>query len=435
MIGDALTLIRAWRLRSQLRQRLRWTAEQLRAYQLSAIQQLVRHAYDHTVLYRRLYDAAGIRPEDIRSLEDFASLPIVDKRTLRDAFPRDVIARTHRTSKLIPGATGGSTGEPLRFVLDRDTAAHKIAGNLRSMELAGYRPGRDRLVQTSPDAGMVQGLMRRLGAGLLRRHCLDPFRPDWAAALADIQRLQPAVLVGWTSYLRTLAECLLAAGQHLPVRLVLTTSEALHAADRELMTQAYAAPVFDQYGSTEFGRVATEYPGGRGLLVHADLTFVETAGRYPSEQGEMGELILTSLVNYAMPFIRYRIGDLGRLSREPAVGFPAYPVLEQLGGRVQDMLLRSDGSWIVPEFIHRVLREYDEIDRYQVLQHSPTRLELKLRLRRPLSADRAEAVRSQLAEYLGQIVMTVSCDGPFAVSGGKHRPIVSRLYDSEGNSP
>lgn len=425
MLHDALIVHRSLRLLPQLRRRLSWSREQLQQHQLGALQRLVRHAYDHTELYRRLYDEAGVKPGDLRTLDDFAHWPTVDKHTLREAFPQAAIARSARPAALVTGTTSGSTGEPLRFVLDANAVAHKIAGNWRSMELAGYRVGRDRLLQFSPDGRVVGEWTRRLGDLVLRRRCLDPLSIDCVQALAVIRRFRPTVLFGWTSYLRTLAEYLTGHGWQVPVRSVIVTSEMLRADDRELIGRAFAAPVYDQYGSTEFGRLATELPGSRGLLVNADLAYLETLGAHAADDGVVGELVVTSLVNYAMPFIRYRIGDLGRLATEPAAGFPAFPLLERLDGRVHDMLTRSDGTPVMPQFVHRVLREFDEIDRYQVIQHAAGHFEVRLRMRIPFTDARAEDVKRRFAHHLGGAAVSLSCGAEFLTKTGKCQQVIS----------
>jgi phenylacetate-CoA ligase len=425
MFRDALIIHRSLRLLPQLRRRLAWSREQLQQHQLSALQRLVRHAYEHTDLYRQLFDKAGVKPADLRTLDDFSHWPTVDKQTLRDAFPHAAIARGTQPSRLVTATTSGSTGEPLRFVLDVDTVAHKIAGNWRSMELAGYRVGRDRLLQFSPDGRVVGQWARHLGDLLVRRWCLDPLSLDCAQAVTILRRVQPTVLFGWTSYLRTLAQYLIERGQQWPVRSVIATSEMLRAEDRELIGRAFAAPVYDQYGSTEFGRLATEHAGSRGLLINADLAYLETCGAYDAEDGVVGELLVTSLVNFAMPFIRYRIGDLGRFASATTASFPAFPRLERLDGRVQDMLRRPDGTPVMPQFVHRVLREFEEIDRYQVIQHTASQCEVRLRMRSPLTATRAEDVRRRFTHQLGGAVVSLSCGTEFVTKTGKLQQVIS----------
>lgn len=366
-----------------------------------------------------MYDGAGVRPADIRTLEDFSSLPTVDKQTLRDAFPDRVIAVPYRGRRLVDGSTSGSTGEPLRFVLDRQAVAYKIAVNLRAMELAGYRWGRDRLLQVSPAARVVGRWTQRLADRLMKRRFLEPFRPDYQSALDQFRRFRTTVLFGYTSYLRSLAECVQQVDGDVPLRLVLTTSETLQMRDRDLISRAFQVPVFDQYGSTEFGRVATEYPGGRGLLVQADVTFLEVDSRHHDASGAEGQLILTSLVNYAMPFIRYRIGDLAILASRSSDRFPAFPEIAAIDGRVHDMLVRLDGTRVVPEFVHRVLREYEEIDRYQVVQQSRGQVEIKLRLRRPLAAQQIARIRQQFEAFLGAVQVIVNVSDEFVTRAGK----------------
>jgi phenylacetate-CoA ligase len=138
-----------------------------------------------------------------------------------------------------------------------------------------------------------------------------------------------------------------------------------------------------------------------------------------------GELIVTSLVNFAMPFLRYRIGDRACLSAGHTAEYAAYPILERLDGRLHDVLVRLDGSRVMPEFVHRVLREYEEIDRYQVIQHTSTQFSLHLRTRRPIPASRAEEVKRRFLGQLGPVSLSVSYDGRFLTKAGKYRPVIS----------
>jgi phenylacetate-CoA ligase len=425
ILRDATTIISSLRILRELRAHLRWDAERMRAYQLARVQRLVRFAYDNVPLYRRLYEQADVHPAEIRCLDDFARLPTVDKQTFRTADPGDAISRPFRHRKLVHGTTSGSTGEPLRFVLDGRAVAYKIAVNLRSMELTGYRPGRDRLLQVSPSARLVGRWTQRIGDRLLKRRFLTPFESDYSSALEQLRRFRPTAVFGYTSYLRSLAEHVLRYNESLPLRLVMTTSETLQTPDRELISQAFGVPIYDQYGSTEFGRVATEYPGGRGMLVQADVTYVEVEPfRSELQDAAAGQLVLTSLVNCAMPFIRYRIGDAGRLAAEPSVRFPAFPELQALDGRIHDMLVRGDGVRVVPEFVHRVLRGYEEIDRYQVIQRFHGLVEIRLRLRRPLGSPQVERMQREFQQFLGAVRVTVRVTDEFVARAGKSPPVM-----------
>jgi phenylacetate-CoA ligase len=421
---DITTLVRSLRLLRRLRAHLGWDAERMRAYQLERLQRLVWFAYQHIPLYRRLYQQAGAHPAEIRCLEDFSQLPTVDKQVLRSASPREAIAEPFRRQPLVAGSTSGSTGEPLRFVLDREAVAYKIAVNLRSMELTGYRPGRDRLMQVSPSARLVGGWMQWIGDCLLRRKFVTPFETDCGVAFEQLRRFRPNALFGYTSYLRTLADHVLAHPQPLPLRLIMTTSETLQRCDRDLIARAFGVPVYDQYGSTEFGRVATEYLGGRGLLVQADVTYVEVEPCAPYSEDTAGQLVLTSLVNYAMPFIRYRIGDVGQLADRPSARFPAFPELMTLDGRIHDMLVRVDGVRVVPEFVHRVLRQYDEINRYQVVQRCHGHVEIRVRLRRELAPSQIERMQRDFERFLGAVSVTVRVTDEFIARAGKSPQIV-----------
>jgi phenylacetate-CoA ligase len=156
---------------------------------------------------------------------------------------------------------------------------------------------------------------------------------------------------------------------------IVCSAEALYEPDRSLIEATLAAPVYNRYGCREVGDVAQEMPGRQGLVVNSDRVLVEVVDRngMPVPDGERGELLVTDLDNYGMPFIRYRVGDLGRWAawQDPAL---AWPVLAEVEGRSLDVIRTPTGERIGGTFWTILFRKRPGIRQFQVVQPELRRL-------------------------------------------------------------
>jgi phenylacetate-coenzyme A ligase PaaK-like adenylate-forming protein len=115
---------------------------------------------------------------------------------------------------------------------------------------------------------------------------------------------------------------------------------------------------------------------------------------------------------------------LGVLEQQASDDPIAFPKLLGIEGRVHDMLVRPDGRRVVPEFVHRVMREYEQIDRYQLIQHSPDHLELKVRRRAMLTKTETEHLQEEFRKYLGNVRLALTESSDFYTKAGKFQHVV-----------
>ena len=348
--------------------------------QLDRLRALVAHARAKVPLYRDLYK--DLRPEDLRSLEDARLLPPVTKEMLRDAYPERVAAEGTPAGDRIPNSTSGSTGTPLPFFMSRALLASKAARYFRGNVWAGARPG-ERIYQIwgKQEGGALRRAFIRHVAGRVNRSAFEMDERTMARYVEEILVMKPRILEAYTSAAHALARYLRDAGvPRLPVGAAVTSGETLADATRALVAER-VAPVWNRYGSREFGAIAHECEAHDGLHVHAESFLLEAADpRGKSLTGEPGRLLVTCFDNVSQPFIRYEIGDVAIL--EPPGRCPCgrgLPRLREIQGRMVDLIVNPDGQVISVHYLTLLFEDYSAcVRRFQAVQTAPDALEILL---------------------------------------------------------
>lgn len=359
------------------------------------------------------------------SARAFSDLPVLTKDEVRDHLDA-LLARGARERARL-GHTGGSTGKPLAFWYD--DAKHELmrAGMCRGYMMSGWRPGQKILNFWGARQDVVAGGV--FGQGMGDFIAAERTIPAWEYSEANlhawarfIQAYRPTLLQGYASALTEVARHALAERMPMPRSLigVYSTAEVLDEQQRELMQRAFGCKVYNQYGSREVPNMACECRHGN-MHVFTDMVYLESR---PMD-GE-DRLLVTSLTNRLMPFIRYDIGDSGRLlDGECGCGSP-FPLMAMGMCRRNDLIRARDGRRIHPSYFNRLLYGLTRIRQYQWVQRGPDRMDLNLVAPEPLPeavvADLAAHLRAEVdpdmalrVNYLEEIPRTVS---------GKHRFVI-----------
>jgi phenylacetate-CoA ligase len=363
-----------------------WPAEALERLQVRKLRSLLLHAWDRCPGHRRRIAGAGLDRADLGRirLEDLPALPLLDKATIRESLDGLV-------DRGVPGGarrytTGGSTGEPLTFYFDRRRQAHDQAARMLTHAWFDFRFGeREVYLWGAPAELSKQDLLRALRDRLTNQLLLNAFAmsaSSMAVYLDRIRRYRPACLFGYPSSLALLAE--FALRRDGPVRLpglkaVFVTGEKLYPHQREILREAFLVPVADCLGARDAGFLSHECPAGSMHLVPESVIVeaIDAAGR-AVPPGESGELVVTHLENYAQPFIRYRTGDLGRLSAGTCPCGRGSPLMRVAEGRATDFLVRPDGAAVHALAVIYTLRELPGVRSFKVHQRSVDEVDVRL---------------------------------------------------------
>jgi len=322
----------------------RLSTDELRHLQLTRLQSTLRHAYEDVELYRKKFDAAGVRPQDCRTLDDLVKFPFTTKADLRDTYPFGMFGVPMEDVRRIH-ASSGSTGRPTVVGYtqrDLDTWADLVA---RCIRAAGGRPGHK--VHVSYGYGLFTG---GLGAhyGAERAGCtVIPASGGMTARQVQlIQDFQPEIIMVTPTYMLTLLDEFERQGvdpRSTSLRVGIFGAEPWTEAMRREIEERFDLHAVDIYGLSEVmgpgvAQECVETKDGLHLWEdHFYPEIVDPLGEEPYASDERGELVLTTLTKEALPVIRYRTRDLTRLL--PGTARPAFRRIEKITGRSDDMII------------------------------------------------------------------------------------------------
>lgn len=392
-------------------ERNQWlSGDEVAELQWQKLKRLVEHCWREVPYYQRRWKALGVCPDDLRSFDDYARLPILTKAEVRANFD-DLHAPSLRAN-LLYKSTGGSTGEPLRFGYTRESYERRTAVMWRGYAWGGARMGRRMLYLWGMyigDPSLTHRIKERIYHAAFNRCMLNAFLMSEARMpeyVARFNQYRPEVVVGYAGPLLRMAEWILEhkAAVHRP-EAILSAAEALHAAQREVIEKAFGCPVFNTYGCREVMLIASQCDRRDGLHLSADHLRVELDSLQASRSGEMiGEVVLTDLHNYGMPLLRYVNGDLATSADGPCECGRGLPRLRQVDGRKLDTLRTPDGRLVPGEFIVYAFLSVDRVRHYQVVQRELSALDVYLVPDTGFDESNREQIRHELTKAVGDSV-------------------------------
>lgn len=361
-----------------------YTMAQVENLQLSKLSQLLHAAVKHCPWHAQRIQDTGLDLTQPLSFESLRRLPIMTKGDAR-AHGKDMVWLG------VPGGaykynTGGSSGEPLIFYYGRRRQASDAAGRMRARRWWGIEPGEKEVyLWGAPVELSKTDLIKHLRDRLLNQLVLNAF--TMSASCMDayckaIQDFRPRCIYGYASSVALLAAHARERGFkfRLPeLRVVCTTGEPLYPHQRELIAKVFGVSVANEFGSRDIGFTAHETPEGQMLLMSESIILeVLDANGQPVAPGEMGEAVMTGLESFAQPFIRYRTGDMVRLSPEPCRAGRGLHVIAEVLGRSTDFLVRADGTIMHALAGIYVLRTIEGVAEFKLVQHTVDRIEVQV---------------------------------------------------------
>jgi phenylacetate-CoA ligase len=415
---------------------------EIRELQEVRLQRLMRHIYHHVPHYANLMQSLNLVPEDIQTLDDLRKLPLLTKNDVRDNLYFDLFADNHKKRDMLKVSTSGSTGEPFVTYSDRNHLEMRWATTFRAAEWTGWRFGDRQARLWHQTLGMTRSqiIREKIDAWWMRRLFIPAFEMTDENLLTLLNRLKkfnPVLIDGYAESFNFLAHYAKKHGfSGLSPKAIMSSAQILPAQVRDIIETEFDTRVFDKYGSREFSGIAYECEQHQGHHVMAESYIVEILkdGR-PAKPGELGEVVITDLINFSVPLVRYRIGDLAvAMNPDELCGCGrGLPRIGQIEGRAQAIIFCANGTWLPGTFFSHFFKDYDHaIRQYQVVQNRQGEIDLRIVPENQYSQIILEEILSQLRTYMGahMVINVELTDVIPMLKTGKRTGVISHLqYD------
>ena len=351
----------------------RMPLEDLHALQEDRLKSIVRYVYDHSSFYRQRFKEAGVVPGDIKSLADITKLPFTKKVDLRDNYPTGMFSAP-KSQVVRYHVSSGTTGKPTVVGYTRgdiETWSESLARALTSIGL-----GRDDTVQVAYGYGLFTGgLGLHYGAERIGAAVLPVGTGSTERQIELMQDLGTTAIACTPSYFLHIMEVAEKMGisikndTHLKVGIF--GAEPWSLETRKRVEEATGINAYDIYGTSEIsGPLFTECHVKKGIHIWGDMFLTEVIDPKtgePVEDGERGELVFTTLHKFALPLIRYRIGDLTIMNSETCECGRTHPRIMRILGRTDDMLIIR-GINVFPSQVESVLMNIPAVgDHWEII--------------------------------------------------------------------
>lgn len=342
------------------------------AMQLTKLRELIEHCSQHVPFYKRLFDRVGFRPAHLRTLAYLSNIPPLTREDLRDHFDE---LRAVNASQFEPEqcASGGATGQPVKFLLDRKAIALEKACVRRHWLRSGYK-------DSEPSANL-RGLRLALKPGTYSlidkgENCLYlssyDLTPNTVKAYTKaFNDFHPALFDSYASSAALFATLIEGRGleTHSP-RSIVCASETLYPHQRERIESVFKSKVWDWYGLTELVGNAGECEMHNGYHISMEQGYFEVldeSGRAVAP-GEVGEIVATGLHNFSMPLVRYRTGDLAEFTDEVCPCGRASRMIKSIQGRVFEFIETPSGARLTATALNVHDNTWNNVIQFQYVQ-------------------------------------------------------------------
>jgi phenylacetate-CoA ligase len=420
-------------LLKKLRGNLRLNRAQLEEIQRKKLKDLLKHAYENVPYYCKLFASAGIEPTAIKGVEDLARIPTTKKLTLQSLTLEEILAQGIKIDRCITDVTSGSTGIPLQVhFTQRDYLIRSLSFIRTFMELGYKLTHRQALVCDTRFVNDKTYWFQRLG--IFRKQYI-PVQLALDRQIQILMDYRPDFIHGYPQSLAIIAEELLKRGiDNVSPAMVCTGAELVSNKTREKINAAFGVEMADSYATIESGMIAWQCKSLKGYHINIDNLVLEFLHNgKPVRPGEPGRVVVTNLHSYAMPIIRYELGDICTPSDSLCSCGIQFPLMSVVEGRVDDMVKTPSGRVISPNSITNVMETVDGIGQFRVIQEKKDLMVIEIVAGAKFSQDTPLKAQNLVGELVGddmrievRMVSEISKEHT-----GKIRAVISKVPDAK----
>ncbi|MEO5935991.1 MAG: hypothetical protein ABIP81_02150 [Terriglobales bacterium] len=377
--------------------------------QWQSLRKMLQHAYETTPFYRRRFDEAGFSVKQLQSPDDLQKIPPLTRDDLR-AHALEMCSNLFTPEQMTKAATGGTTDTPVTLYRNATSLPFKNAVQARFNAWADFRPGDKTFFLWGAQSDYAanpswrwrlydQTVMRRFWAptSVFNREIFEKYRDH-------LNRMRPRVVYAYPTPLALFSEFLLDSGKeyHRP-EVVICTAELLSEDQRSLVEKAMGRKMFDHFGARDFGMIAAECAVHDGLHLNPHSAFIEHIPLAGTENNGLNEMLVTDLLNFGMPLIRYQVNDCSVLGMQECSCGVGYPKIQKIMGRVTDNFYLADGT-VVSGVVARRLGNYcPGIKKIQIVQEAFDRFEVRYVAGPGMAESDTQTLRKKIHEVFGNV--------------------------------
>jgi phenylacetate-CoA ligase len=381
---------------SRLEKEQYFKKDQLETLRFKKLKALLIHAGKNIPFYRKRFADAGFNPEKIQAADDVKLLPLLSKEEIRKNL--DQMKWNDSPGGLYRYNTGGSSGKPLVFFFDRRRQAYDAAARALTHKWWDVDIGDKELyLWGSPLEITKQDKMKDLRDWLTNDLLISAFEisekriPEM---IEKIKKFKPKCVFGYPSTIALFCEMAGKLGYRLDqegVKVVFSTAEVLYDHQRESISKSFGGvPVTDCYGSREGGFVCHECKQGHYHVIEPNYIIEFLQNGKEVDPGEDGEVILTHLDAWGMPFIRYRTGDVAQPGQGDCTCGRTWRTIRNIKGRTTDFIVTPDGRWQHALSVIYVVRDIEGVDEFKIIQHQPDEVEVLVKIHPEIFPDNGQ---------------------------------------------
>jgi phenylacetate-CoA ligase len=399
--------------------------ENLKTLQEKRLKPLVKHAYKNTKFYKEKFKKAGITPDDITRIDDLRKIPLSTKEEIK-ASPHQIVARGYTEENCEVHYTSGSSGSLLKVLYDLEHHAYDYAVSYRFHLGQGVRPWHKYFLICNDPVELEYGRRR----SILYRRTMVPWYFSVEEKVKRARAYNPHVMGGHLSTFVAMAQHVENNGiEDLHPKTLIVGGELNLPPYRRYVEKVFRSQTYDKYGAYEAKSIAWECRHHK-MHIDADSSIVEfIKDGEPVSAGERGEVVITHFWNWAMPFIRYRLGDIGIPSDELCPCGRTLPLMKVIEGRLDDFIVLPSGRIIPPAIIVPLFLATTEIGQFKIIQNKRDLLEVYVVPKKEYTVEVEQDLVRRVETALGEPVhITIEkADQIEQKARGKYRAVISNI--------
>jgi len=390
---------------------------------------LIHHAYKNVPHYRHLFDSIGLSPYEIKSVKDIKKIPLISKKQLHALPLTEKVSRNVNLSKCARITTSGSTGLPLELYYTRKDSSILSMTWVRALLAHGAKPWDKKLEITGPhNISNKKKWYNYLGLWKTKGVSIFKNPQEWVTVL---RHYKPDILYGYSGSLKLLAKHIIKNKiKGINPRLIFGVSDLVDAECRDAIYTAFKKKVIDLYGAAEAGLIGWECNICKGYHINIDTLIVEfLRGDEDVSPGVRGRIVVTNLHSFAMPIIRYELGDIGVISKENSLCGRKLPLMKIVEGRSNAYIVLASGNLLSPLFFSAIMKPIKGIEQWKIFQKTIKQITAYIVSSDEFTADTVKYLKARLKENIDEeveIEIKSVQDLP-PDSSGKIRAVISEV--------